>query len=97
MEPAPAKAGGRPEVMAWCEENGIEFIFGLPGNAVLSRLVEVAADDVRGRRAEAEAAADDARVRRYAETSYGAKSRGCERRVAARIAANAGGWTSASW
>jgi hypothetical protein len=22
----------RPEVMAWCEENGIGFIFGLPGN-----------------------------------------------------------------
>src|SRR5712691_10984427 len=43
----------RPEVMEWCDENGIEFIFGLPGNAVLSRLVE-AADDVRVRRAEAE-------------------------------------------
>jgi hypothetical protein len=25
----------------------VDFIFGLPGNAVLSRLVEVAADDVR--------------------------------------------------
>jgi len=88
--------------MEWCEENGIEFIFGLPGNAVLSRLVEAAADDVRVRRAEAEAAANDARVRRYTETSYGAKSWGCERRVAARIEAGTqslprrrpGGWTS---
>jgi hypothetical protein len=31
---------GRPEVMAWCEANDVDFIFGLPGNAVLSRLVE---------------------------------------------------------
>jgi Transposase DDE domain group 1 len=28
---------GRPEVMGWCDENGIDFIFGLPGNAVLDR------------------------------------------------------------
>ena len=46
---------GRPEVMAWCEANDVDFIFGLPGNAVLSRLVEITADDVRVRRAEAEA------------------------------------------
>jgi hypothetical protein len=38
---------GRPEVMAWCEANSVDFILGLPGNAVLSRLVEIAADDVR--------------------------------------------------
>ena len=83
---------GRPEVMEWCEENAIEFIFGLPGNAVLSRLVEVAADDARVRRAEAEAVANDARrVRRYTETRYGAKSWGCERRVAARIEASTQG------
>ena len=74
---------GRPEVMAWCEANDVDFIFGLPGNAVLSRLVEIAADDVRVRRAEAEARV----VRRYTETRYGAKSWGCERRVAARIEA----------
>ena len=28
--------GGRPEVMAWCEANGIDYILALPGNAVLS-------------------------------------------------------------
>ena len=55
------------------------YVLGLPGNATLSRLVEVAADDVRVRRAEAQAAV----VRRYTETCYGAKSWGCERRVAA--------------
>jgi hypothetical protein len=74
----------RPEVMAWCEQNRVDYIFGLPGNVVLSRLVEAAADDVRVRRAEGEAAV----VRRYAETSYGAKSWACERRVAARIEAS---------
>ena len=26
---------GRPEVMTWCEANGVDYIFGLPGNAVL--------------------------------------------------------------
>ena len=46
----------RPEVMAWCEVNDVDYVLGLPGNAVLSRLVEIAADDVRVRRAEAQAA-----------------------------------------
>jgi hypothetical protein len=75
---------GRPEVMAWCEANDISYIFGLPGNAALDRLVEPAADDVRVRRAEAQAPV----LRRYAETRYGAKSWRCERRVAARIEAS---------
>ncbi len=74
----------RPEVMAWCEANAVDYIFGLPGNAVLSRLVEAAADDVRVRRAEAQAPV----LRRYAEARYGAKSWQCERRVAARIEAS---------
>jgi len=66
--------------MAWCEANGLDYIFGLPGNAVLDRMVEPIADDVRVRRAEAHAAM----VRRYTETRYGAKSWKCHRRVAAR-------------
>src|SRR4051794_41821915 len=41
---------GRPAVMAWCEANGLAYIFGLSGNAVLDRLVEPIADAVRGRR-----------------------------------------------
>ena len=75
---------GRPEVMAWCEANAVDYIFGLPGNAVLNRLLEEVADDVRVRRAEAQAPV----LRRYAETRYGAKSWGCERRVSARIEAS---------
>jgi len=75
---------GRPEAMAWCEANAVDYIFGLPGNAVLNRLLEPAADDVRVRRAESQAPV----LRRYAETRDGAKSWGCERRVAARIEAS---------
>ncbi len=61
---------GRPEVMEWCEANAVDYIFGLPGNAVLNRMLEPAADDVRVRRAEAAAPV----LRRYAEIRYGAKS-----------------------
>ena len=84
---------GRPEVMAWCETNAVDYIFGLPGNAVLSRLLEPAADDVRTRRAEAPGQGGGlaVTVRGYAEIRYGAKSWNCERRVAARIEASSMG------
>jgi hypothetical protein len=78
---------GRPEVMAWCEANGVDYIFGLPGNAVVDRLVEPVADEVRVGRAQTQAPA----VRRYCETRYGARSWRCERRVAARIEATTQG------
>ena len=76
---------GRPEVMTWCERNGVGFILGLAGNVVLDRLVEPAADDIRVRRAEAGAEV----LRGFAETRYAAKSWDCERRVVARIEASA--------
>jgi transposase InsO family protein len=72
---------GRPEVMSWCEDNGVDYILGLPGNKVLDRLVEPVADAVRVRRALSQAPV----VRRCTETRYGAKSWHRERRVAARI------------
>ncbi len=78
---------GRPEVMAWCEANAVTYILGLPGNAVLSALVESVADETRVRRAVTDAEA----VRRYTEIRYGAKSWRRERRVAARIEATAKG------
>src|SRR6201994_2545200 len=78
---------GRPEVMAWCEANGLDYIFGLAGNVVLDRLVEPVADAVRVRRAEGEAPV----VRRYCEVRYGARSWRCERRVGARIEATTQG------
>lgn len=70
-----------PEVMAWCEANAVDYIFGLPVNAVRSRLLEEAADDVRIQRAAAQAPV----LRRYAEIRNGAKSWGCTRRVSAKI------------
>ena len=63
------------------------LIFGLAGNDVLDRQVEEIADDVRVRHAEGEAPL----VRRYAETSCGAKSWKCQRRVSARIEASCNG------
>jgi hypothetical protein len=49
---------GRHEVMSWCETNGLHYIFGLSGNATLDALVEPFADDIRVRRAEAQARLD---------------------------------------
>jgi hypothetical protein len=46
---------GRREVMEWCDANGLRYLFGLSGNAVLDQMVEPIADDVRVRRAEAQA------------------------------------------
>src|SRR3982075_4042895 len=78
---------GRPEVMEWCDENGIDFIFGLPGNAVLDRLVEETADDIRTRRALDQKPC----LRGFAETSYQAKSWNTDRRACARIEATTKG------
>ncbi|WP_338928931.1 IS1380 family transposase [Roseomonas mucosa] len=75
---------GRPEVMAFCEAENINFVFGLPTNATLRGLVEEAADDVRTRRAEEGVPV----LRRYAATSYGARSWSAKRRVVARIEAS---------
>ena len=78
---------GRPQVMAWCEENGLDFIFGLPGNNTLDRLVEAAADDIRTRRA----LDHNPVLRGFAETRYQAKSWSRERRACARIEATTKG------
>jgi len=73
----------RPEAMAWCEQNDVDFIFGLAGSQPLSRKVEGAADAVRTERA----LADKPVVRGYAETRHKAKSWNKERRAIARIEA----------
>src|ERR1700724_2685669 len=73
--------------MAWCEENGIGFIFGLPGNTILDGLVDEVADDIRTRRALEQKPA----LRGFAETRYQAKSWDKERRVCARIEATTKG------
>ncbi len=70
--------------MAFCEAEGIDYVFGLPTNAVLRGLVEETADDVRVRRAEANAPV----LRRRAEARYRAGSWSRDRRVVARIEAS---------
>jgi hypothetical protein len=73
--------------MEWCDENGIDFVFGLPGNTVLDWLVDETADDIRTRRALDQKPC----LRGFAETSYRAKSWNTERRACARIEATAKG------
>ena len=68
---------GRPEVMEWCDDNGVDFIFGLSGNAVLDRLVEETADDIRTHRAVDQKPC----LRGFAETRYQAKSWATQRRT----------------
>ena len=73
--------------MQWCDENGVDFVFGLPGNPVLDRLVDATADDIRTRRALDQKPC----LRGFAETSYQAKSWNTDRRACARIEATTKG------
>ena len=73
----------RWEVMDWCDTQGIDYVFGLPGNAVLTRAVEAAADHIRTHRAETA----NPCLRGYAEIRYAARSWKTERRACARIEA----------
>ncbi len=74
---------GRPEVMDWCEDNGVAYVFGLTGTKALAAKIENAADAIRVERAVGNKEA----VRGFAETTHAAKSWRCKRRVAARIEA----------
>lgn len=73
----------RPEAMAWCEDNGVEYVFGLSGTKPLSKKVDETADAVRTERA----VRDRDVVRDYAETRHRANSWDRERRAIARIEA----------
>ena len=73
----------RPEAMTWCEDNGVDYIFGLSGTKPLAGKVDAPADVVRTARA----IADKAVVRGYAETRHKAGSWDRERRVVGRIEA----------
>lgn len=74
---------GRREAMAWCEQNGVQFVLGLSKNATLDALVYAKADEVRTRRAIEKLDV----VRDYTETRYAAKSWPHRRRVVARFEA----------
>ena len=79
---------GRPQAMAWCEANGVDYIFGLAGNRALHAPAYEVADDLKVRRAEA--GAD--KMRAFAAFSYAARSWRCERRVVARLEATVRGF-----
>ena len=74
---------GRPEVMAFCEPAGVDYVFGLPGNRPLAMKVDETAEAVRVERA----LENRDVVRAYAETRYRARSWDRERRAIARIEA----------
>jgi hypothetical protein len=74
---------GRREAMDWCERNGVQYVFGLSGNAILDAQVFAATDDVCVRRAMGKLAV----LRDFTETSYAAKSWPHPRRLVARIEA----------
>jgi len=73
----------RSEAMTWCDDHGVDYVFGLPGTKPLSKKVDEAADAVRTRRALENIDV----LRAYAETRHKAKSWDRERRAVARIEA----------
>lgn len=76
---------GRKELMAWCEDNGIDHIFGLAGNDVLAALCREAADALCVRRAVEGAE----KLRHCISLRYAAKGWRAKRRVIARMEATA--------
>ena len=79
---------GRTEAMAWCEENGVDYIFGLAGNRALHALAYEVADDLKVRHAKA--GAD--KMRSFATFAYAARSWSRKRRVVARLEASTRGF-----
>ena len=79
---------GRREAMDWCEDNGVDYIFGLAGNAALHALAYQTADDLKVRRAEA--GVD--RMRGFADFAYAAGSWRRKHRVVARLEATPRGF-----
>jgi hypothetical protein len=75
---------GRPEAMTWCERERVGYVLGLAGNKALLAEVADLAEEVAVRRVEGEAA----KVRRYGEFAYAAKTWDAERRVIARVEAS---------
>ena len=74
--------------MAWCEANGVDYIFGLAVNTVLHGLAYDAGDDFKVRRAEA--GAD--KIRCFASFDCAARSWRRNRRVVARLEATPRGF-----
>jgi hypothetical protein len=75
---------GRWEAMEWCEQNGVQYVFGLQKNKALDALVKAEAAAVDARWA---AAPELTVLRDYTETLYAADTWKSRRRVVARIEA----------
>jgi hypothetical protein len=84
-----------PEVMAWCESEGHQFVFGLPGTTTYQRHVKELSASTLARYQDMKQAdptlPDATKVRRFKEFYDGAKSWGRVRRVAARVEAGRDG------
>src|SRR3954467_9219035 len=74
-----------PEVMSWCEAQGLEYIFGLAGTAPLAARVQTLEARTVARYA-ARRAAEPAgfKLRRYTDFRGGAKSWNCQRRIGSK-------------
>jgi len=72
---------GRAEALAWAENDGADYIFGLAGNAALDAFVAETAVHLRLRHA----LGSDAKRRAYTSFEYRAKSWSKPRRVVARL------------
>src|SRR5271170_615506 len=85
---------GRVEAMEWAEDNGCDYIFGLPGNATLDAQVTATADNLRFHHAKG----SETKLRTYASFTYQAGSWTRPRKVVARLECSlqpdAGGTTS---
>ena len=75
---------GRVEAMDWCDENGVGYIFGFAGNAVLETQVAETANHLRSWHA----LSDAPKARCYKILEYQAGSWSAPRRVIARIEAS---------
>ena len=75
---------GRWEAMEWCEQNGVQYVFGLAGNKALDALVKAETEAVDARWA---GVPELAVLRDYTETLYAAETWTSRRRVVARIEA----------
>ena len=78
---------GTPEVMELLEDLGCGYVFGLPGNARLTRIGQPWCEDVAVRRVRSR----KHQVRRFCQTGYQAGSWSRERTVIARVEATSKG------
>ena len=78
---------GTPEVMDLLEDLGCGYVFGLPGNARLTRIGQPWCEDVAVRRVRSR----KHQVRRFFQTGYQAGSWSRERTVIARVEATSKG------